>query len=79
MVGENPRNQRPARIVAMRKSPQAAEKARRTARDHGYTVAQETLEAADYVLIMTTLTDAAADAAEILELYRLRWRIGVSR
>ena len=54
------------RIVAMRKSPQAAEKARRTARDHGYTVAQETLEAADHVLIVTTLTEAAADAAEIL-------------
>ncbi len=70
------------RIVAMRKSPQAAEKARRKARkdarDHGYTVAQETLEAADYVLILTTLTEAAADAAEILELYRLRWQIEIA-
>ncbi len=67
------------RIVAMRKSPQAAEKARRKARkdarDHGYTVAHETLEAADYVLILTTLSETAADAAEILELYRLRWQI----
>ena len=66
------------RIVAMRKSPQAAEKARRkarkSARDHGYTVAQETLEAADYVLIVTTLSDAA----EILELYRLRWQIAIA-
>ncbi len=70
------------RIVAMRKSPQAAEKARRTARkaarDHGYTVAKETLEAADYVLILTTLTETAADAAEILELYRLRWQIEIA-
>jgi hypothetical protein len=67
------------RIVAIRKSPAAATKARRKARqdarDHGYTVAQETLEAADYVLILTTLSEAAADAAEILELYRLRWQI----
>lgn len=70
------------RIVAMRKSPQAAEQARRKARkgarDHGYTVAQETLEAADYVLIVTTLSEAAADAAEILELYRLRWQIEIA-
>ena len=70
------------RIVAMRKSPQAAEKARRKARkdarNHGYTVAQETLEAADYVLILTTLTETAADAAEILELYRLRWQIEIA-
>ena len=72
----------PVRIVAMRTSPQAAEKARRkarkSARDHGYTVAQETLEAADYVLIVTTLSEAAADAAEILELYRLRWQIAIA-
>ncbi|PSR23894.1 MAG: hypothetical protein C7B45_01010 [Sulfobacillus acidophilus] len=70
------------RIVAMRKSVQAAEKARRKARkdarDHGYTVAAETLEAADYVLILTTLTKTAADAAEILELYRLRWQIEIA-
>ena len=70
------------RIVAMRKSAPAAEKARRkarkAARDHGYTVAKETLEAADYVLILTTLTETAADAAEILELYRLRWQIEIA-
>ncbi len=70
------------RIVAMRKSVQAAEKARRKARkdarDHGYTVAAETLEAADYVLILTTLTATAADRTEILARYRLRRPIGVS-
>lgn len=58
------------RIGAMRQSPPAAEqarrKARKDARDQGDTVAQETLEAADSVLILTTLTDTAADAAEIL-------------
>ncbi|MDA8195269.1 MAG: transposase [Thermaerobacter sp.] len=67
------------RIVAVRKSLHAAEqarrKARKDARDHGYPVAQETLEAADYVFILTTLPETAADAAEILKLYRLRWQI----
>lgn len=47
-------------------------------RDRGYTVAQETLEAADYVLILTTLTETAADAAELLELYQLRWQIEIA-
>lgn len=70
------------RIVAMRKSASAAEKARRTARkearNHGHTVSQATLDAADYVLILTTLSAAEADAAEILELYRLRWQIEIA-
>ena len=35
-------------------------------------------QAADYVLIMTTLTEAAADAAEILAGYRLRWQIEIA-
>jgi IS4 transposase len=65
------------RIVALRKSPQAAaqarRKARKAARNHGHTVAHETWEAADYVVILTTLSETAADAAEILELYYLRW------
>jgi hypothetical protein len=65
------------RIVALRKSPQAAaqarRKARKAARNHGHTVAHETWEAADYVVILTTLSETAADAAEILELYHLRW------
>ncbi len=38
-------------------------------------VAAATLEAADYVLILTTLPDTVASATEILELYRLRWQI----
>ena len=67
------------RVVAIRKSPQAAEKARRkarkAARDHGHTVSAATLEAADYVFIVTTLSKTAASAAEILELYRVRWQI----
>ena len=83
VVGATPGRQRATplrlRVVAIRKSPAAAEKAQRKARkdakDHGHTVSEETLEACDYVLILTTLSETAADAAEILELYRLRWQI----
>ena len=66
----------PLRVVAIRKSPAAAKQSRRkAAKDHGYTVSAATLEAADYVLILTTLSEAAASAADILALYRLRWQI----
>ncbi len=69
----------PLRVVALRKSPAAAEasrrKARQAAKRHGNTVTQATLEAADYVLLLTTLPETAASAADILELYRLRWQI----
>lgn len=69
----------PLRVVAIRKSPAAAEESRRKARQaakrHGNTVSQATLEAADYVLLLTTLPETAASAADILELYRLRWQI----
>ncbi len=45
------------RVVALRKSPAAAEASRRqvrqTARRHGHTVSAATWEAADYVLIVT--------------------------
>ncbi len=34
----------------------------------------ETLEAAEYVLIFTTLSDAIG-AQQVMELYRLRWQI----
>ena len=67
------------RVVAIRKSPEAAaasrRQARQTARRHGHTVSAATLEAADYILILTTLPDAVASVTEILELYRLRWQI----
>lgn len=77
--GTHTRPALPVRIVALRKSRAAGEKARRKARRdarrHGHTVARETLIAADYVFVLTTLTATAADRTEILELYRLRWQI----
>ena len=39
---------------------------------------QETWEAADDGLILTPLSETAADAAEIFELYRLRWPIEIA-
>lgn len=66
------------RIVAMRKSPRTAEKARKAARKHGHPVARDTLEAADYVWVLTTLPETAADAAEILAGYRLQWPIEIA-
>ncbi|MCY0909737.1 MAG: transposase [Sulfobacillus thermotolerans] len=66
----------------MRKSAAATGKIRRTvhkdARAHGHTASQEALKAANDVLILTTLSAAEADAAEILELYRLRWQIEIA-
>jgi hypothetical protein len=76
------RQHRPAlrlRLVAVKKSAQAAEAARRTARRQaqqgGHQIAQDTLAAADWVILVTSLTAQAFPTADILALYRLRWRI----
>jgi hypothetical protein len=67
------------RLVAVKKPAQAAEVARRQARraaqQEGYTVSQATLEAADWVIIVTSLSAQAYPIGDILALYRLRWRI----
>src|SRR4051812_7880670 len=69
----------PLRLVALKKSPQAAEAARRTARraaqKGGHRIAQATLAAADWLILVTSLPQEAFAAADILALYRLRWRI----
>jgi hypothetical protein len=67
------------RLVAVKKAPDAAEAARRQARRaaqrEGYTISQETLEAADWVVIATSLSAQTYSTRDILDLYRLRWRI----
>lgn len=67
------------RLVALRKSATAAEAARRTARREaqkgGHQISQETLDAADWVILVTSLSPEAFPTADILALYRLRWRI----
>jgi hypothetical protein len=67
------------RLVAVKKPPQAAEaarrKARRDAQREGYTVSEGTLAAADWLILVTSLNSEVYPAADVLALYRLRWRI----
>jgi hypothetical protein len=67
------------RLVAVRKSEQAAEAARRQARraaqKGGHQVSQATLIAADWVILITSLAPEDFSTADVLALYRLRWRV----
>lgn len=68
----------PLRLVALRKSPEAAEKAvkrvLRESRRKGRTPKPETLLLARYVVVLTNC-EAAVTPEQILEVYRLRWQI----
>ena len=68
------------RVCALKKSAQqtraAQEKLRQTAIRKGRTLQPDTLEAAGYVVVLTTLHDVPADL--ILELYRYRWQIALA-
>jgi Transposase DDE domain len=67
------------RLVAIRKPQQAAVEARRKARREaqrgGHTVSKQTLDAADWVILITSLKPEDFTTADVLALYRLRWRI----
>jgi hypothetical protein len=67
------------RLVAVRKPQQAAAEARRKARREaqrgGHTVSKQTLDAADWVILITSLKPEDFTADDVLALYRLRWRI----
>lgn len=67
------------RLVAIKKSPQAAETARRKARRQaakgGHQISKGTLVAAQWVILVTSLGLEAFTTSDILALYRLRWRI----
>jgi hypothetical protein len=67
------------RLVALKKSRRAAWAARRVlrrrARNTGKALQRQTLEAASYVTLFTTLPAAAFPARRIAEWYRLRWQI----
>ena len=69
----------PGRLIAVRKSPQAAEKSRRklraAARKKGKTPAARTLEAAAFVFAFTTVPGEQLAAPAVLEVYRFRWQI----
>ena len=67
------------RLVAVRKPQQAAVEARRKARREaqrgGHTVSKQTLDAADWVILVTSLKPEDFTTADVLAFYRLRWRI----
>jgi hypothetical protein len=67
------------RLVAVKKSPQAAaaarRKARRNAQREGYQLSKNALVAADWVILVTSLKREEFTTEDILALYRLRWRI----
>lgn len=67
------------RLVAIRKPEDAAEKSkqkvRREAAKECDTLADETLVAAEWVLLLTSLPPDTYSADDIAELYRARWRI----
>lgn len=67
------------RLVAVKKPPQAAEEAKKRARRNaskgGHQVSPNTLIAAEWVILITSLDAADFPTDDVLDLYRLRWRI----
>jgi hypothetical protein len=67
------------RLIAIRKSPEAAQAARRKVRERarkkGQTPDARSLETADYFFVFTTVGAERLVAAAVLELYRFRWQI----
>jgi len=67
------------RLVAVKKPEPAVEaarrKARRDARGGGHQIAKGTLVAAEWIILITSLDPKAFSTADVLALYRLRWRI----
>jgi hypothetical protein len=67
------------RLIAVKKPPQAAaearRKARREAQREGYQISKRALAAADWVILVTSLAPEQFATADVLALYRLRWRI----
>lgn len=68
----------PGRVCALKKNKRAAEKARTKAlrenRKKGHRVKPETIEAAGYIFVFTTL-DYRFGPVSILEMYRGRWQV----
>lgn len=67
------------RLVALRKSEAAAAESRRIARlqarKEGYQISQQALAAADWLIVVTSLKAPEFSTADVLALYRLRWRV----
>jgi len=69
----------PGRLVVLRKSPEQAEKERKTrqaeAKKKGQKLKASTGESAQYLFLFTTLSREEADPSAILSTYRHRWQI----
>ena len=69
----------PLRLIARRLDPTAANAARRRlrrqAKKHGHTPTQLSLQAAGFVLLLSSLDAQEWSAGDVLALYRFRWRI----
>lgn len=67
------------RLIAIKKSPEAAEaakkKAREKSRSGGKRISEGTLIAAEWMILVTSLSAEKFSTDDILSLYRLRWRI----
>jgi hypothetical protein len=67
------------RLCAVRKNRIAAERARRKvlrkAQRNGTQIQSQTLELAEYVLVLTSLPAEKYSARQVLELYRCRWQV----
>src|ERR1700676_5109576 len=67
------------RLVAVKKPTPAAaaarRKAHRDAQRGGHQLSKQTLDAADWVILVTSLKPKDFATADVLALYRLRWRI----
>lgn len=68
-----------ARLCAVRKSASAAQRAKervlKVARKKGKVVREETLELAEYVIVLVTPGLDVLSAEQVLELYRARWQV----
>src|SRR3982750_4743656 len=66
------------RLVALAKPPEAAQeargKARQAARKGGHQITPETLYAAGWVILVTSLSADCFSSQDVGALYRLRWR-----
>jgi hypothetical protein len=69
----------PLRLVIRRKSPEEAQEAqrklRKEAKKRGKQPDPRSLEAARYILLLTSLPAETFSASDVLALYRLRWQI----
>jgi hypothetical protein len=67
------------RLIAIRRPAEAAaetrRKARRAAQRERYTISKKALEAADWIIMVTSLPADEFTTKDVLALYRLRWRI----